>query len=250
MPGDFVTDLPYEVWSASHDRLVDDLVGEAPALGIPLLAATISRQYVDLNRSSTEMDSALLTGVWPCGSAETYNTRAGRGVIPRLTFVGKHALNRHPLSVTAAFKRLQEIWYPYHEELSRLAEQVQAVAGQVIVLDFHSMAPQWPGRPEMTAPDICLGDAHGTSCSAALRDKVRDAFCQLGYGVELNRPFPGGYITRHYGRPASGRESLQIEISKALYLDAKGEKSPNYSAFKRDVTQVLRGLATALNPAL
>ena len=248
MPDDFVTDLPYEVWSASHDRLVDDLVGAAPALGIPLLAATISRQYVDLNRSATEMDSALLTGVWPGGSAATHNTRAGRGVIPRLTFDGKHALNRHSLSVTAAFNRLQKIWSPYHEELSQLAGQVQAATGQVVVLDFHAMSPQWLGRPEMTAPAICLGDAHGSSCSAALRDRVRDAFCQLGYEVEINRPYPGGYITRHYGRPVPGRQSLQIEINRALYLDAKGRKSPDYSALKQDITQVLRGLVHSVCP--
>ena len=34
-----------------------------------------------------------------------------------------------------------------------------------------------------------------------------------------NKPFAGGYTTRHYGRPDKGVHAVQIEINRALYMD-------------------------------
>ncbi len=41
----------------------------------------------------------------------------------------------------------------------------------------------------------------------------------MGYSVRRNDPYAGGYITRHYGRPREGVHALQIELSRALYMD-------------------------------
>ena len=40
-----------------------------------------------------------------------------------------------------------------------------------------------------------------------------------GYAVALNKPYAGGYITEHYGRPHKVQHVLQIEINRALYMD-------------------------------
>ena len=37
--------------------------------------------------------------------------------------------------------------------------------------------------------------------------------------VVRNKPFAGGYTTRHYGRPSEGVHALQIEINRALYMN-------------------------------
>ena len=42
-----------------------------------------------------------------------------------------------------------------------------------------------------------------------------------GYKVQMNRPYAGGYITEHHGRPARGVHALQIEINRGLYLDER-----------------------------
>ncbi len=47
----------------------------------------------------------------------------------------------------------------------------------------------------------------------------REALAGLGYEIQLNRPYAGGHITEHYGRPTRGIHALQIEINRALYLD-------------------------------
>lgn len=34
-----------------------------------------------------------------------------------------------------------------------------------------------------------------------------------------NKPYAGGFITEHYGEPNVDRHALQIEISRALYMN-------------------------------
>jgi N-formylglutamate amidohydrolase len=41
----------------------------------------------------------------------------------------------------------------------------------------------------------------------------------LGYNVHRNRPYAGGFITEHYGRPGAGRHAVQIEVARSLYMD-------------------------------
>ena len=49
--------------------------------------------------------------------------------------------------------------------------------------------------------------------------KVKAAFEGQGLRVGLNKPFAGGYIVEHYGRPDDGIEAIQVEINRALYMD-------------------------------
>ena len=44
-------------------------------------------------------------------------------------------------------------------------------------------------------------------------------FEKFGLKVEINNPYAGGYITRHYGNPLLGIETIQIEINRSLYMD-------------------------------
>jgi N-formylglutamate amidohydrolase len=59
----------------------------------------------------------------------------------------------------------------------------------------------------------------------------------LGYEVQLNRPYAGGYITEHYGRPHRGLHALQIEVNRALYLNESSlARSSGFAKVKRDLT--------------
>jgi N-formylglutamate amidohydrolase len=40
-----------------------------------------------------------------------------------------------------------------------------------------------------------------------------------GLNVELNNPYAGGFITRNYGKPSQGIETIQIEINRSLYMN-------------------------------
>jgi N-formylglutamate amidohydrolase len=41
----------------------------------------------------------------------------------------------------------------------------------------------------------------------------------MGFSAVRNKPYAGGFITEHYGRPVRGLHALQIEINRALYVD-------------------------------
>jgi N-formylglutamate amidohydrolase len=68
-------------------------------------------------------------------------------------------------------------------------------------------------------PDFVLGDCFGGSCADAVVSEVEETLRVRGYQVTRNRPFAGGFTTRHYGRPAQGLHALQIEINRGLYMD-------------------------------
>jgi len=43
----------------------------------------------------------------------------------------------------------------------------------------------------------------------------------LGYSVGRNKPYAGGFITEHYGNPASGLHTIQLELNRAVYMDER-----------------------------
>ena len=43
----------------------------------------------------------------------------------------------------------------------------------------------------------------------------------LGYLVARNKPYAGGFITEHYGRPDEGLHALQVEINRGLYMNER-----------------------------
>jgi N-formylglutamate amidohydrolase len=52
-----------------------------------------------------------------------------------------------------------------------------------------------------------------------LTDQATAALQRLGYSVCRNKPYAGGFITEHYGRPSRGLHALQIEVNRSLYMD-------------------------------
>jgi N-formylglutamate amidohydrolase len=50
---------------------------------------------------------------------------------------------------------------------------------------------------------------------------VEQTLRDLGYLVNRNKPYAGGFITEHYGNPAAGFHSIQLEVNRALYMDER-----------------------------
>ena len=64
-----------------------------------------------------------------------------------------------------------------------------------------------------------MGDVDGTSSSPGLIEAALGVLDHGDYRVTHNHPFKGGYITRHFGKPARNRHTLQLEMSKINYMD-------------------------------
>ena len=134
---------------------------------------------------------------------------------------------------------------PYHAALTALIERAKATAGLAVLIDWHSMpreatAANCPGP----RPDIVLGDRFGASCSPAIARRVEREIAALGYRVVRNAPYAGGYTTEHYGKPRHGVHALQIEISRALYLDECAlTPGAGYAALHRDLIHLFATFA-------
>jgi len=204
---------------SSEDAFVDELVGSAPKRGAPLLAATFSRSYIDLNRAAHELDPAVVHGAPKTG----LNARltAGLGVIPRVVAEGREIMDGK-ITLFEAESRIARGYRPYHNCLSRLLMDTRDRFGMAILFDCHSM-PSVARKVALPCggvmPDIVLGDRYGSSCANWLYDAVHAAFSEAGFVVARNAPFAGGHITQAYGQPAQNIHALQIEIDRGLYMD-------------------------------
>ena len=62
----------------------------------------------------------------------------------------------------------------------------------------------------------------------------------LGYLVAANKPYAGGFITEHYGRPARGLHAVQIEINRSLYINEQTlKKRSGFDALQSDLTELM-----------
>ena len=198
----------------SEDARVDDLIGQAPAFGAPVICALTARAYLDVNRDPAELDPQLFAGALP---AEAYalspRVAAGLGVVARVASGGAEIYDRR-LSLEEGLGRIARLHGPYHDALGRLLARARAAHGFAVLIDWHSM-------PQSAAPgvDFVLGDRFGGACSPALTGLVERLLGEAGYRTARNAPFAGGYTTEHYGRPDRRTHALQVEINRGLYLD-------------------------------
>ena len=225
----------------SEDSYVDELFGDAPSLGIPLLCATFPRAYCDPNRERWELDPAMFADpLPPWVNTTSARVNAGLGTLARVVSSGE-PIYRDKLRFADAQDRVHECWDPYHEALSGLLGKARASFGQVLLVDCHSM-PVLPG-PGGPGPDIVLGDAHGTACAPALTRTAEMALGGAGYSVRRNDPYSGGYVTRHYGRPRDGVHVLQVEVARRLYMDeTRLEKHGRFEQVRGDMGRLMTEL--------
>jgi N-formylglutamate amidohydrolase len=239
--------VPLNALRRAEDAYVDELFGAAPSLGMPLLAARFPRSYVDANREPYELDPGMFEGPLPRPlNHRTTRVAAGLGMIPRVAASGE-AIYRNRVPSEEIERRLASCWRPYHAALSALIEHTHRQFDGALLIDAHSMpssASVVGSRERDHRIDIVLGDNHGESCAAGVVGRAERWLAGQGLRVERNQPYAGGFTTQRYGRPASGRHALQIEINRALYMDeARHEKLPAADAITMLVTGLLEELA-------
>jgi N-formylglutamate amidohydrolase len=215
------------------DWHVDRLYDFAAALGASVLRARYSRYVVDLNR--------------PPDDAPLYPGAAGTGLCPTTLFDGTalYLPGRAPTESEVA-ERVRTYWRPYHDRLALELERIRARFGFALLFDAHSIRSVVPRLFEGRLPDINLGSGSGTSADAALeRGLLDECGHQSAYSFVLNGRFKGGYITRHYGRPAAHIHAIQLELSQRTYM----HEDPPFrfdEAVANGVRPVLRGILTRM----
>jgi N-formylglutamate amidohydrolase len=230
----------------SEDSFVDEIFEAAPQLGAPLIRALFPRAFVDANREPFELDPAMFEDELPAyANTRSPRVAAGLGTIARVVANGAD-IYRGKLDFTEALGRIRRHYWPYHKSLSELVERTKASFGACILIDCHSMPSTGGPMDRDTGAkrvDFVLGDCHGTSCAPAVVETVQATLRELGYHVARNRPYSGGFVTRHYGKPETGVHGLQIEVNRFLYMDeSRIRRSEGLSRLARDMGSVIAAL--------
>lgn len=238
----------------SEDAHVHALFASAKAIGAPLLRARVPRVYLDLNREPYELDPRMFDAALPdFANTRSLRVAAGLGTIPRLA---SHAREIYAgrLDVEDALDRIERLYRPYHEALRRLMDRARRRFGIAVLVDCHSMPgssarDSAAGPREKRRPDFVIGDRFGVSCSGEIVAVIEGCLRRFGYHVQRNRPYAGGFITEHYGKPQAGHHAVQIEIARSLYMDeADLRRSDNFDALAERLGELIQALAQSVSP--
>lgn len=222
----------------SEDCYVDELFGGAVALGAPMLAANFPRAYLDVNREPWELDPRMFAEPVPsfC-NIRSARVAGGLGTVPKLVGEGLDIYSGR-LPLAEAVQRIEAVYKPYHETLKRLLTRTHARFGYAVLIDCHSMPASIRVGDSGLRPDFIVGDRFGISATAALTETAIGLLIGMGYTVAHNKPYAGGFITEHYGRPARHLHALQIEVNRGLYMNERTfQKSAGFDALADDIAR-------------
>ncbi|MBY3520680.1 N-formylglutamate amidohydrolase [Rhizobium laguerreae] len=228
----------------SEDHYVDELFGSAVALGAPLLAANFPRAYLDVNREPYELDPRMFDGLLPpYANVNSLRVAGGLGTIPRIVAENMEIYARR-LPVQEGLDRVEAVYKPYHAALRRLIARTHVQFGFGVLIDCHSMPGNVRVAGSTARPDFILGDRYGTSASAELSRAAIAILEEMGFAAIRNKPYAGGFITEHYGRPSRGLHALQIEVNRAIYVDELTlEKRDDFAAVADAVADFMQQMA-------
>ena len=223
-------------WLARKDAdwWIGELYAFAAELDATILRTTVSRTMIDVNRD-------------PSG-ASLYPGQATTGLCPLTTFDGEplYKPGQEPDEMEVAERRAL-FFDPYHAALAAEIERLSADHQRVVLYDCHSIRSRIPRLFEGDLPIFNLGTHEGASASPELIAEVESSLAGSGRPHVTDGRFKGGWITRHYGRPAEDVHALQMELACRGYMrEHPGAVSeadwpvPYDSAFARHVQQTLR----------
>ena len=228
----------------SEDSFVDELILGVVGSGIPVMRAHFPRCYVDVNREPYELDPRMFDGRLPSfANTRSMRVAGGLGTVARVVGDAQEIYDRR-LPVDDALRRIETLYKPYHRALRRLVTRVHRDFGAAILVDCHSMPSSAGAKDERPRADVVIGDRYGTSCVTRVTDVVEMTLRGLGYVVSRNKPYAGGFITEHYGNPAAGFHSIQLEVNRALYMDERRyERAPSFTRMAADFVSLAEQLA-------
>ena len=199
------------------------------SIGATVIVATHSRYVVDVNR--------------PPGGENLYPGRDTPRLCPVDTFDSRplYRGGAEPSAEEIA-ARVKAVWNPYHRCIEREIARVRAEHGTALLWDAHSIVSRAPRLFEGRLADFNLGTADDASCHPALSRELLAALRpHTDFTAVLNGRFKGGYITRHFGRPADSVHAVQLEMAQCLYMD----ESPPYT-FREPLARRIRPILREL----
>lgn len=169
------------------------------------LQATHSRYVVDLNRDPSGIN--------------LYPGQATTGLCPDTDFAGASIYAVQSPDEQDIKHRQQIYFLKYHSELQQQIRRIYGIHGYCVLLDCHSILSHVPRLFDGALSDLNLGTNTGQSCADELEKVAEHTLKCKDFSYVRNGRFKGGWITRHYGRPAKNAHALQLEIAQSAYMD-------------------------------
>lgn len=170
--------------------------------GIAVIQSEIIRTAVDLNRSR---DLALLN--WKENSKGFTVVKSEPSEVLSETFLGKY-------------------YDPYFEVIRTMMEELKNYTNIPNFIDLHSMPSKAEEyhlkknpKQKIERPDFCLSDQFGKTCSPEYIQFFQTELSKSYPEVTINDPYVGGHITKHIGECYPSGNNIQIEISRAIYMN-------------------------------
>jgi len=229
----------------SEDFLVDRLFSCVVGHGAPILAANFPRAFLDVNREPYELDPRMFDApLPPFVNSRSMRVAGGLGTIARIVSETED-IYRGKLDMAEAFERIEAHYRPYHATLRHLLAETHVAFGHAVLVDCHSMPSSRDGATGRGRPDFVLGDRYGTSCAQQITWAASQFLSELGYSVDINKPYAGGFITEHYGRPDNGVHAIQIEVNRGLYMNESTlEPTVGFAALCADISRFVSRLVS------
>jgi N-formylglutamate deformylase len=210
------TDLPDEIAHRltvvgrtvpDTDWYVHLLYDFARELGASIIKANYSRYVVDLNRSPDSASLYVGNPTSPVCATETF----GGSFI----YMAGHEPDDREIAA-----RIDKYWRPYHDRIASELAELRIQHGRALLWDAHSIASEIPELFAGVLPEFNLGTREGASCPRAVSEALLQIIKSDGeFGAVLDGRFKGGYITQHYGKPASGVYAVQLELARRCYMN-------------------------------
>jgi N-formylglutamate amidohydrolase len=227
----------------SEDCFVDELLLGVVDRGHPLMRAHFPRCFVDVNREPYELDPRMFEGRLPSfANTRSMRVAGGLGTVARVVGDAQEIYDQR-IPVDDALRRIEGLYKPYHRLLRKLMTKIHREFGAAVLVDCHSMPSTAGPKDERPRADIVIGDRYGTSCVGIVAEVTEHVLRERGYVVSRNKPYAGGFITEHYGNPAAGLHTVQLEVNRALYMDERRfERGANFATVARDLEAVADAL--------
>ena len=201
-----------------------------------ILIAKCSRAVVDLNRSRNAIDNDMFIEKLIIEQPDEKNMISyGLGVFPKI--ISNKTIFKTKLPVSYSKKMLDEYYDPFHQSLFKQLKFLLNKFGFCFHFDLHTM-PSRALKHFKIKPDIVLGNNFGKSSSENLTSYIKKSFEKFNLKVEINNPYAGGFITRKYGNPSAGIETIQIEINRSLYMNEKNYRINNIHNLQKIFSEI------------
>lgn len=214
---DWLHQLPETHLMCDVDRFVNRLYEPSlQKLNVPWIQTQWHRYAADLNRFSHDIDASSVEG---CSTPAGTHPKGFHWVV---TTTGLPLLKK-PISQKTHQDLIDLIFTPFHQKVESQYQILKSSGHrQIYHLDVHSMpsvGTKMHRDPGEKRTDIVISDSYGKTSGPEFVDLVIAAYAKAGFKVGYNWPYAAGRVSEHYGQPQNGQHAVQVELSRALYMD-------------------------------